>query len=87
MPHERIDYPEMLRLPGQFIQQQHLNEVAILEFDRGWIVSGVTYQNTAQGFIRVAADFVLSHEELRHIIQQMRDQRKPEPPHKGRWLG
>lgn len=87
MPPERIDYPELLRSLGQFIQQQHLNEVTILEFDRGWIISGITYQSTAQGFIRVPADFVLSHDELRHLIQTMRDQRKPEPPQKGRWLG
>ncbi|NWG19994.1 MAG: hypothetical protein HXY39_06665 [Chloroflexi bacterium] len=87
MQKERIDYPELLRSLGHFIQQQHLNEVTILEFDRGWIITGITYQSTAQGFIRVPADYVLSHDEVRRLIQTMRDQRKPEQHQKRGWLG
>jgi hypothetical protein len=84
---ERIDYPEIMRALGHFIQQQHLTEVSIVEFDRGWIITGLTYSTTLQGFIRVPADFVVSHEELRKMIHSLRDQRKPEQPPKRGWLG
>src|SRR5262245_66210249 len=75
---ERVDYPELLRALGHFIQREHLSEVSILEFDRGWVVAGLTYKSTAQGFIRIPADFVLSHEHVRNLVQDRRDQRQHE---------
>ena len=82
---ERIDYPELLRTLGHFIQREHLSEVSVLEFDRGWVISGLTYKSTAQGFIRIPADFVLSHEEVRKMNQELQDQRQREQT-KRRWL-
>jgi hypothetical protein len=82
---ERIDYPELLRALGHFIQQEHLTEVSIVEFDRGWIITGLTYKSTAQGFIRIPADFVLSHEEVRKMVKDLMDQRQREQPKRG-WL-
>lgn len=82
----RIDYPEIMRSLGYFIQQQHLSEVTVVEFDRGWIITGLTYQSTAQGFIRIPADYVLSHEELRKLSEDLRVQRKGEQHTKRGWL-
>jgi hypothetical protein len=83
---ERIDYAEVLRALGHFIQREHLSEVSVLEFDRGWLIAGLTYKSTAQGFIRIPADFVLSHEEVRKLIQDLTDQRQPvQQPRRG-WL-
>jgi hypothetical protein len=84
--HERVDYPELLRALGHFIQHEHLSEVSILEFDRGWVIAGLTYKSTAQGFIRIPADFVLSHEEVRKLVQDLRDQRQQEQQPKRGWL-
>ena len=86
-PTLRLDYPDILRSLGYFIQQHHLTEVSIVEFDRGWIISGLTYQSTAQGFVRIPADFVVSHEELRKLTEELRARRKPEQPAKRGWLG
>ncbi|HWQ11368.1 MAG TPA: hypothetical protein VNL77_01140 [Roseiflexaceae bacterium] len=83
----RIDYPEIMRSLGHFIQEQHLSEVTVVEFDRGWIITGLTYQTTAHGFVRVPADFVLSHEELRKLSESLLAQRKPDQPTKRGWLG
>ena len=85
--HERVDYPELLRALGHFIQREHLSEVSILEFDRGWVITGLTFKSTAQGFIRVPADFVVSHDEVRKMIQDLQDQRQREPQTKRGWLG
>jgi hypothetical protein len=84
---ERVDYPELLRALGHFIQREHLSEVSIVEFDRGWVVAGLTFKSTAQGFIRVPADFVISHDEVRKLIQELRDQRRHDPQPKRGWLG
>ncbi len=83
---ERIDYSALLRALGHFIQQEHLSEVSILEFDRGWLIAGLTYKSTAQGFIRIPADFVLSHEEVRKLSQDLQDQRQQEPQSRRGWL-
>jgi hypothetical protein len=82
---EPVDYPEVFRALGTFVQQQHLAEVAITEFERGWIVAGLTFKSTAQGFLRVPIDFVISHDEIRALITQMREQRKVEPQRR-RWM-
>jgi hypothetical protein len=83
---DRSDYPEVMRAIGQFIQQESLSEVSLLEFDRGWVVTGLTYKATAQGFIRVPVDFVLSHDDVREMIQTMTKRRRPVEPTKRGWL-
>jgi hypothetical protein len=84
---ERIDYPELLRTLGHFIQREHLSEVSIVEFDRGWVITGLTFKSTAQGFIRVPADFVLSHDEVRKMTQDLQEQRLRDQQTKRGWLG
>lgn len=84
---ERVDYPELLRTLGSFIQREHLSEVSIVEFDRGWIITGLTFKSTAQGFIRVPADFVLSHDEVRKMMRELQEQRQREQQPKRGWLG
>ena len=84
---ERVDYPELLRTLGHFIQREHLSEVSIVEFDRGWVITGLTFKSTAQGFIRVPADFVLSHEQVRQMTQDLQEQRQRDQQPKRGWLG
>jgi hypothetical protein len=80
-----VDYPELLRALGHFVQEQHLAEVVLTEFDRGWIIAGLTFKSTAQGFLRVPVDFVISHDELRTLITSLREKRKDEQPRR-RWM-
>lgn len=82
----RVDYPEIMRTLGYLIQREHLSEVTITEFDRGWIVAGLTFKTTAQGFIRVPADFVLSHDDLQVLSQELADQRQIVRQPKRGWL-
>ena len=84
---ERIDYPELLRALGHFIQREHLSEVSIIEFDRGWVITGLTFKSTAQGFIRIPADFVLSHDEVRKMIHELQEQRQRATQTKRGWRG
>lgn len=82
----RVDYPELMRTLGYFLQREHLSEVTITEFDRGWIVAGLTFKPTTQGFIRVPADFVLSHEDVQVLSRELADQRREIPQPKRGWL-
>jgi hypothetical protein len=83
---ERLDYPELLRVIGHFVQQERLSDVSILEFEGGWIIHGLTYKATSFGFIRVNADHVLSHEDVRKLQEQLKTQRKEPQQQKRRWL-
>ncbi len=80
---ESVDYQEILRALGYFIQQQHMTEVTITEFDRGWIIAGLTYKTTGMGFIRVPIDFIVSQDELRTLVTEMREQRRDDQPKRG----
>lgn len=82
----RVDYPEVMRTLGHFIQREHLSEVSITEFDRGWIVTGLTFKTTGQGFIRVPADFVLSHDDVRAMAHELADLRRRVAEPKRGWL-
>lgn len=64
---EPLDYAEILRVIGQFIQQERMSEVSILEYQQGWIVHGVTFRQTAEGFIRIVCDHVLTHDQIRQL--------------------
>lgn len=83
---ERIDYPEVLRTLGLFAYEQQMSEIGILEFDHGWILSGVTFRSTASGFMRVPVDFILSHDEIREMVRRQRENRRDEQKGKRRWF-
>ena len=83
---ERLDYAELLRVIGHFIQQERLSDVSILEFDGGWIIHGLTYTSTSFGFLRISADHVLSHDDVRKLQDQLKGQRKAPEQQKRRWL-
>jgi hypothetical protein len=80
---EATEYHDVLRTLGYFVQQQQISEVTLTEFERGWIVAGLVYKSTAQGFLRVPIDFVVSHDELRKLAQEMREQRRADQPKRG----
>jgi hypothetical protein len=82
-PAQSLEYHEVLRALGYFIQQQHMSEVTITEFERGWIVAGLTYKSTSQGFLRIPIDFIVSHDEVRKLVQEMREQRQADQPKRG----
>ena len=51
------------------------------------VIAGLTFKSTAQGFIRVPADFVISHDEVRKMIQELQAQRQGGAPAKRGWRG
>ena len=82
---DRLDYSETLRILGHFIQQERLSDVSILEYDKGWIVHGLTYKSTAQGFIRITSDHLISHDDLLNLQERLKVQRKEPQVKRSRW--
>lgn len=78
-----LDYAKVLRVIGQFIQQERLSEVSVLEYQDGWIIHGLTFKSTPQGFVRVSSDFLLSHEDVRNMQARLETQRRD--AQKRRW--
>lgn len=78
-----LDYVAVLRAIGHFVQRERLSEISILEYKDGWIIHGITFRQTAEGFIRVTSDHVLSHADIRKIQESLDGQR---PQTKRRWL-
>jgi hypothetical protein len=82
---DQLDYSELLRVLGHFIQQERLTDISILEYDQGWIIHGLVYKSTSNGFVRVTSDFVVTHEDVRKLHEKQREQRKEAPQQKRRW--
>jgi hypothetical protein len=51
------------------------------------VITGLTFKSTAQGFIRIPADFVVSHDEVRKMIHELQDQRQRATQPKRGWRG
>lgn len=84
---QRLEYGEILRVLGLFVQQERLTDISILEFDGGWIVHGLTYEATGTGFLRTNKDYVLSYDDLFKLHEQFKRQRKDQQQAtKSRWL-
>lgn len=73
---QRPDYIETMRVLGQFIQDQGLSEVSILESNQGWIIHGLTFKSTSYGFVQVTSDHLLTHEDVRKLQVQFKEQRR-----------
>ena len=83
---ERLEYGEILRVLGHFVQQERLTDISILEYADGWIVHGLTFEASGTGFLRTNKDYVLSHDDLQKLYEQFKRQRKEEQQTKSRWL-
>lgn len=84
---EQLDYGEILRVLGHFVQHERLTDISLLEYDGGWIIHGLTFEATDTSFQRINKDYVLSHDDLQKLHEQYKRQRKEEPQAtKSRWL-
>lgn len=77
-----LNYLEAMHAIGHFIEQEHLSEVSVLEYKDGWIIHGITFHQTAHGFVRVLCDHVLSHNDVHRLQSQLENRGQV----KRRWL-
>lgn len=80
---QRLDYAETMRVIGQFLQREGISEVSILEYDKGWIIHGLTFKYTSRGFMRTTIDCLLTHDDIMNLKTEFERRRSDAP--KRRW--
>jgi hypothetical protein len=66
----RVGYENLLRMIGRFCDQEHLDEVAVLEFDQGLVLQGLEAEATAEGYYRRHVTYSWSFAEIAEAIQK-----------------
>jgi hypothetical protein len=59
-----LGYEKMLRAVGKFCDQHKLDEVCLLEFEKGILIQGLQVESTSQGYIRRLVSETWSYEQL-----------------------
>ncbi len=66
----RIDYPKTFAALGRFIVKKDLNDVCVMEFENGIIVTGATLYETGEFLKRRTQTFVFSVEDLQRLAKE-----------------
>lgn len=66
----RIGYEDLLRAVGRFCDEEHMDEIAVVEFDRGIVLQGLEAEETAEGYYRRHVTYSWSFAELAEAIQK-----------------
>lgn len=74
----RVDYEEVLRAIGYFVDQNNLKEVTIVELNEGMLVRGVRYTTERTvGYQTISETFLFTHEDIAQILEDAYKRRKP----------
>ena len=63
-----LKYPDVFAALGRFVADKKLNDICIMEFEDGVIVSGSVFREARDGLRRKQETFVLSGKELEKLI-------------------
>jgi len=63
----RLGYEALLRALGRFCDEQRLDEIGLLEFDKGIVLQGLQVQSTGEGYIRRHVTHTWSFEEIARL--------------------
>jgi len=66
----RLGYEALLRAVGWFCDEQKLDEVGLLEFDKGIVLQGLEVQSTSDGYIRRHVTHTWSFEEIARMVDR-----------------
>ena len=81
----RVDYEDVLRAIGHFIDEHNFKEVCIIELEEGILVRGLVYTANRQGFRTISEAYLFTNEDIDHILEEAYQRRgkphgKPVPP-------
>jgi len=66
----QLGYKVLLRIVGQFCDEQKLDEITLIEFDKGIVLQGMQVQSTHEGYIRRVVTHTWSYEEIAAMGKQ-----------------
>ncbi len=60
----KVGYEKLLRAVGRFCEEQKLDEICLLEFEKGIVLQGLRVASTGDGYIRHMVSYTWSYEQL-----------------------
>ncbi len=74
----RVDYEDILRAVGYFIDQNNLKEVCIIELSEGMLVRGIRYTTSrTAGYQAISESFLFTNEDIASLLEDAYKRRKP----------
>ena len=74
----RVDYEDVLRAVGYFVDQNNIKEVCIIELKEGLLIRGVRYTTDRQaGYQTISETFLFTHEDLELLLEDAYKRRQP----------
>ena len=65
-----LRYTDVLNGVARFIQRRRLNDVCIMEFEQGVIITGSALYETGESYNRYTETHVLSIDDLQRIMKE-----------------
>lgn len=69
MAKHRLGYEKIMRAIGRFCQEQQLDEICLIEFDKGFVLQGLKVEPTGEGYVRHMASFTWSYEQIARMVR------------------
>jgi hypothetical protein len=81
----RMDYEDVLRAIGHFIDEHNFKEVCIIELEEGILVRGLVYTANRSGYRTISEAYLFTNEDIDHILEEayQRRGRSPKSPSPG----
>ncbi len=67
----RLGYEKILRAIGHYCDQHRLDEVCLMEFDKGVVLQGFQVESTGEGYRRQITTHTLSYEQISDIVKKI----------------
>ncbi len=71
----RINYQDVLRAIGHFIDEHNFKEVCILEIEEGILVRGLVYSANRQGFRTISEAYLFTNDDIDQLLEQAYERR------------
>lgn len=65
----RLGYEKLLQAIGKFCQEQKLDEVCLIEFDKGFVLQALQVEPTGESYVRRMVSFTWSYEQVAQMAR------------------
>ena len=71
----RMEYEDVFRAIGYFIDQNSMKEVCIIELQEGILVRGLRYTAERGGYHTISESFLFTNQDLENIVNEAYERR------------
>jgi hypothetical protein len=76
----RIDYEDVMRSLGYFIDQNNLSEICLIELREGFLLRGISRTVKPGGCQSISESYLFTNEDIERIVNESFERRKPPEP-------